>query len=167
MQDFSSRSRSLQDWLLRGLMQDSPSNAIPFWYFWPLLLNGPFVITVSGEKLLLFRAIPTQRFTVITLPWKGLLQTRYSMNQRQYGEGTQDGLRLIIRVLTQPIRFGHIFQGSTTARPNEGALRYMSDKTTFYKDIYIYIYIHIAALVFKLRCGYSPVYNGKVVPGLK
>lgn len=46
------------------------------------------------------------------------------MNQRQYGEGTQDVLRLIIRVLTQPIRFGHIFQRSTTARTNEGALRY-------------------------------------------
>jgi hypothetical protein len=44
-----------------------------------LLLNEPFVITVSEETLLLSQAIPTQRFTVITLPWKRLLQTRYNI----------------------------------------------------------------------------------------
>jgi hypothetical protein len=44
----------------------------------PLLINEPFVITVSEEKRLLSQAIPTQRFTVITLPWKRLLQTRYN-----------------------------------------------------------------------------------------
>jgi hypothetical protein len=44
-----------------------------------LLWFVPFVITVSEETCLLSQAIPTQRFTVITLPWKCLLQTRYNI----------------------------------------------------------------------------------------
>jgi hypothetical protein len=53
----------------------------PLIYLRPLLYNEPFFITVSEETRLLSQAMPRQRFTVITLPWKRLLQTRYSMLQ--------------------------------------------------------------------------------------
>jgi hypothetical protein len=45
----------------------------------PLLISKPFVIPVSEETRLLSQTLHTQRFTVITLPWKRLLQTRYNI----------------------------------------------------------------------------------------